>query len=393
MTVSDIVGNFTTGNYSKAILSGLKFFKKPKESPETKMLKKIVVQLDTLESKMNYRFDQVHEHLFSIEDNIISRLDIVDIKLDDISRQIEFTYTELSSQLSETKANVDFIIRQNENTQNLILEILREGNLDICKVPVEEFKKRTSEGLLNSFTDLNNFFIGQQCKSCIDALYSASRIELENNTIFEYSENNTTSTFNKNQPDKLCDFIYANLINDDQKTEPLDLFSLLFVPDNVITAANLTDSILLLPDSLKNNIESAYQDFELVDDNKLYRSHKAVLNFIDYTLTMLPFIELYDNGTLLNFENMASSPGLSKERALTIIRLFDNMDDLIDLTILQQSLMSGMGSFKAVEAYIASGEVSAENNEASIVLQDIFQYNPFFKKIIQAILLIKITVA
>lgn len=382
MAASDIVGGITSGNWSTAIMAGLSFFKKPEPGPEMKMLQQISQQLTSLESNMNDQFKDVHSHLFAMEDNIVSRLEIVDQKLDIISSQIEFTYTELSSQLSTIENKTNYIIRQNDCTQDLILNIVKNGAQDVCKIPVQEFKKRKAGGLIQSFSDLNAFFVGSlSCKECVEALRKISGPELENITAFRYSDCKTTSDQNKNRPEKLYEFTFNNLISNYQKSNPYDLFSILFVPDNVITASSIMDTINVLPDSIKIKIKASFQNFKLVENDKFYRNYEAVLEFVDYTLTMMPFLELYDNGALLTYEKLSNTPSLSKERAKAIILLLDNMDALLDRTIFQQSLMTGMGSFKAVDSYVKNGKVSSSISDGSeVVLQNLFDYNPFFNK-------------
>ena len=67
LALTDIVGNFATGNWAKASLTALGIFKEPQPGPELKMLNQISNQLKGLEANMNQGFKNVHEHLFAIE--------------------------------------------------------------------------------------------------------------------------------------------------------------------------------------------------------------------------------------------------------------------------------------------------------------------------------------
>src|SRR5690606_28361558 len=56
LALTDIVGNFTTGNWAKAGLTALGIFKEPRPGPELKMLNQISKQLEGLEANMNQGF-------------------------------------------------------------------------------------------------------------------------------------------------------------------------------------------------------------------------------------------------------------------------------------------------------------------------------------------------
>ena len=377
ITASDILGSITAGNWSQAILSGLSLFKTPRPGPEMQMLQQISAQLTNLESNMNAQFREVHEHLFAMEENLTARLEIIDQKLDIISQQILFTYTELSEQLLSVDSKLSYVIQQNDCTEDLMLDIFRSNNVDICEAPVREFKNRMAQGQINTLADLEKFFIGQQCKNCVEALFNSSAQNLLNSQLFNYSYCNTGSASNNNRPDNIYDFIFNRLLDDDIRTSPLGIFSILYLPTDVNTAASLRDSLRALPDSLKERISSVYAQFAITDSDRRYRHYMAVLEMADYVLTMMPFLELYNDGGLLTREQLAARPEITRERSRKIITFLDNLSDLIDHTIFQQALMTGLSSFKAIDRAMLTGDNA---DISGMNLTDLLRYNPLFNK-------------
>ncbi|HRE52282.1 MAG TPA: hypothetical protein PK339_12725 [Flavitalea sp.] len=377
ITASDIIGSITSGNWSQAILSGLSLFRTPRPGPEMQMLQQITTQLTNLESNMNAQFRGVHEHLFAMEENLTARLEIIDQKLDIISQQILFTYTELSEQLLTADNKLSYVIQQNDCTEDLVLDIFRSNNIDICEGPVRIFKERMAQGQINSLADLDKFFIGQQCKNCVEALFNSSNQNLLNSQVFRYSYCNTGSATNNNRPDNIYDFIFNRLLDDDIRNSPLGIFSILYLPTNVNTAASLIDSLRALPDSLKERISSAYAQFAITDSDRHYRHYMAALEMVDYVLTMMPFLELYNDGGLLTSEQLAARPEITRERSRKIIAFLDNLSDLIDHTIFQQALMTGLSSFKAIDRALLTGD---DTDISGMNLTDLLRYNPLFNK-------------
>jgi len=379
ITASDIIGSITAGNWSQAILSGLSLFKSPKPGPEMQMLQRISEQLTSLESNMNAQFREMHEHLFAMEENLTRRLEIIDQKLDIISSQIQFAYTELSEELLSANNKLSYIIKQNDCTKDLILDIFRSSSIDICEGPVSIFKDRMSKGLINSWEDLEEFFIGQQCQSCIEALFTSSNQNLLNSPLFNYSYCNIASATDNNRPDYIYNFVFNTLLADSIKSNPIGLFSILSLPSNISTAAVLMDSIRAKPDSVRQKISDAYSSFVVTESDQHYRHYMAVLEMADYALTMMPFLELYNDGSLLTYEQIASRPEITRERSRKLIGFMDNLSELIDHTIFQQSLMTGLTAFKTLDRFMEFGD-GEYADVAGMTLTDLFTYNPLFNK-------------
>ncbi|MDF9796261.1 hypothetical protein OKW21_001524 [Catalinimonas alkaloidigena] len=367
VTLSNIVGNITTGNWAKASLAALGIFKKPEPSPELKILNQISKQLEGLEANMNQGFRNVHEHLFVIEDNLVNRLNIIDGKINQLTQEMIKTRLEILQSLSRVDTKLNYIVNQNECIQDLILEVTLEQNQDLCEVPAEAFINRLAEDQISNFQDLNNFFRGGSCNSCIDALFNVNNHT--NSPFFRYTQCDAEGENNKSSPDRVYDYFYNQLM-DKALNDKGTMNSLLFVPKNVRVLDSLKSSLASLPDSAA---------FDIKNEDRYYRNYQAVLDYAHYLLTLFPFMELYDQGRLLKPEEIRQNPGLSKERTKLMITKLEGAVDLINHTIFQQSLMAGNGVFQAIDNKLEHG-ISGFDERGNFTLQDAFSFNPYLRK-------------
>ncbi len=367
LALTDIVGNFTAGNWAKASLTALGIFKEPQPGPELKMLNQISKQLEGLEANMNQGFKNVHEHLFALEDNLGQRLDIIDIKLDQLSRELIQTRQDILQSLGRVDTKLNYIVNQNECIKELILEVTLEQNQDLCRSPAETFTKRIANEEISDYQDLENFFRGGSCGSCIAALLKVKEQPLS--PFFRYVGCNPEGENNKAAPNRIYDYAFNKLL-DGTGTNKNTVHSLLFVPKNLRLLDSLKNALKPLEDSIT---------FDLKKEDSHYRNYGAVLDYARYVLNLFPFLELYDGGELLRPEEIRNNPGFSKERSLFLISQLEGTLDLINHTIFQQSLMAGNGVLTTVDQMLEEG-LSGFDESGVFTLRDLFSYNPYFRK-------------
>ncbi|NHE59217.1 hypothetical protein [Cyclobacterium plantarum] len=367
LALTDIVGNFTAGNWAKASLSVLGIFKEPQPGPELKMLNQISEQLEGLEANMNQGFKNVHEHLFALEDNLGQRLDIIDLKLDQIARELVETRQVILQRLSRVDTKLNYIINQNECLEELILQVTLEQNQDLCRLPAETFGNRLANDEIADYQDLENFFRGGSCGSCIEGLLKVKEPMLS--PFFRYAQCDPEGENNKAAPSRIYDYAFNELLAG-AGTDKQTLHSLLFVPKNVRVL-----------DSLKNALEplEVSISFDLNKEDSHYRNYSAVLDYANYVLTLFPFLELYDRGELLSPEEIRENPGFSEERTRFLISRLEGILNLINHTISQQSLMAGNGVITAVDQMLEQG-FSGLDESGGFTLTDLFSHNPYFRK-------------
>ena len=379
MGVADIVGNIATGNFAKAALSAIGLFKKPEPSPELKMLMQISKQLKGLEENMNAQFKAVHEHLFATEENLIARFDNLEIKIDQIAKNMLQIREEVLASLGGIDAKLSYIIKQNECIKDMVLTLNNQQNQDMCKVPVAEFQKSLAESSINSFQDLDNFFRGGAFSSCIQNLFDAANVHLLDIAFFRYAQCSVEGEDNKTNPNRVYDYLYHDLFGD-QLNDPVTVSALQLIPVNV----NVVDSISYL---IENELSKEW--ITLNQEDKFYKNYQAVLAFSEYILSLFPFMELYDNGVLMTPERVAENPGFTRDRAIKLIGVLQSLISLVDHTYLQQSLMSGNGSFKLLDQRLAGtqGFEFEPSEKVFFSIQDLFTYNPYLRKNYSAYLL------
>ncbi len=371
--LTDIVGNITTGNWSGAAMAALGIFKKPEPSPELKMLNKISEQVNNLEQNMNVQFKAVHDQLFSIEENLGNQLQLVDAKIDELSIGIKNMHYENLETLTRIDSKIDYLINQNECIKDLVLQLSQETGQDLCKATVEEFKKRISLGEINNYDDLNNFFRGGVCQNCIQALFEYMSQSLVDKSSFRFSSCLTEGESHKAHPQKVYEFIFNELFDNRDVNATR---SLLFLPTNVRIARSFKDSVLA-------NINLNSSDFNITQEDKYYRNFKLVIEYVDYLITMLPFLELYENTRLLTPDEIEQNPGFVKERSQLMVRALKDALQLLEHTIFQQSLMSGNGTFEILDRVFENNSIpenwiSPLDNKLSI--SELFEFNPYLKK-------------
>lgn len=377
--VANIVGNIASGNYAKAVLSVIGLFKKPEPSPELKMLMKISKQLQTFESNMNAQFEAVHDHLFAMEENLTRRLEIIDLKINQIAEIILHTREELLIGLGAIDVQLNYVINQNECIKDVILILTNQQNQDVCKIPVEDFQLALAESRIDSFQDLDNFFRGVAFSSCIQSLFDVSNVSLLDAAFFRYTQCNLEGQDNKTRADRIYEYIYHNVFGD-QVNDPVAATSLLMVP----TSVNVLDSIT-------NFVDTEYEGnwLQFMAEDRYYKNYRTVLAFSEYVLSLFPFMELHDDGALWTPEEIIQNPGFSRERAIKLISILRDISTLLDHTYAQQSLMAGNGSIKIMDQIIADAHDSGVPlyDDVLFSFADLFRYNPFFRKNYSAYLL------
>ena len=371
MTASNIVGNIASGNFAGAIMNVLGIFKKPEPSPELKMLQQVSRQLNQLERNMNQQFQEVHKHLFAIEENLGTRMQIIDIKLDQLTQFVVESHIQVMEQLGGIDSKLNYVINQNECTKDLVLTLTQQGGQDLCKTPVAEFKNRVFNAQVRNFQDLDNFFRGNFCQPCIKALFDASSVSLVDNVSFRYAQCNIEGINNKARPDKAYEFIFQNFIK--EKTgDSIFVNSLLLMPADVTVAVGF-------PDSIRKMLIKSVLDLNGEDRN--FRNHRIITAYVDYLLTMFTMIEFFDNNRLLTPAEISQNPGFSRERARKMILLLEDARDLINHSMFQQSVLAGNGMFAKLDQLIKNGSKVVPNTEgADFNMADIFLYNPYLSK-------------
>ncbi|SHN20011.1 hypothetical protein SAMN04488057_11059 [Cyclobacterium lianum] len=367
LALTDIVGNFTAGNWAKASLTALGIFKEPQPGPELRMLNQIRRQLEGLEANMNQGFKNVHEHLFALEENLGQRLDIIDLKLDQLSRELIQTRQDILQSLSRVDTKLNYIVNQNECIRDLVLEVTLEQNQDLCRLPAKTFADRIEKDEISDYEDLENFFRGGSCGSCIEALSKVN--EQSRSSFFRYAACKPEGENNKASPNRIYDYAFNKLLNG-TGTDKNTVHSLLYVPKNIRVLDSLKNALKPLEDSIS---------FELKKEDSHYRNYSAVLDYANYVLTLFPFLEPYDRGDLLSAGEIRDNPGFSKERTRFLINQLEGTLDLINHTIFQQSLMAGNGVFTTVDQMLEES-VSGFDDSGVFTLRDLFSHNPYFRK-------------
>jgi hypothetical protein len=371
IVAANIVGNITSGNLAGAAMNVIGIFKKPEPSPELKMLQQISRQLTALESKMNAQFREVHNHLFAIEQNLGTRMQIVDFKVEQLTQFVLAAHVQVMEQLSGIDSKLNYVINQNECTKDLILKLTQQGGQDLCKGPVSEFKTRAFEGRIVTFQDLDNFFRGNFCQPCIQALFDASSVVLPDNASFRYAQCNIEGADNKARPDRVYEFMFQQFIRD-RATDTVFVNSLLLIPVDVRVAA-------AFPDSVGRFLNRSVLALNQEDRN--FRNHRAIMAYADYLLTMFTMTEFFDNNRLLTPAEINENPGFSRERARKMIIMLEGAQDLLNHAMFQQSILAGNGAFARLDEMIRRGSAAvAQNDVAAINLADIFYYNPYLSK-------------
>jgi hypothetical protein len=367
MGVTNIAGNVLTGNYSQAIMGALGLFKKPQPSPEMQMLTQITKQLDALNSTMDEGFRKTHEQLFNIEGHLTQRFDIVDQKLGAIHENLLTMREEMLSQFSTVDAKLNFIMRQNSCLKDVIVK-LGSDNTDVCKGSIEALSELIKNKPIIKLQDFQNKFDAAGCKDCIERLFINFNRKLITSPIFMYTDCPSPDANIKLLPDEMYKFLY-NKVFFATKPSKLSMASLMFIPKDVVIAPVLRDS---LKSFLKN------PKFEIVEADKSYRNYRIVLAFTDYVLTLLPFIELYDHskGSLLTSDELKSNPERSIDRMAFLKKAIENTLDLIDHTIMQQSLLSGNGIFNNIDGILSKNIQDSEDFD----INDAFAANQYLNK-------------
>lgn len=371
VVTSNIVGNLASGNIAGAVMNALSIFKKPEPSPELRMLQQISQQLTQLERSMNQQFQQVHQHLFALEQNLGSRMQIIDLKIDQLTDFVVAAHIQTMEQLSGINSKLNYVINQNECTKDLILTLTQQGGQDLCKVPVAEFKRRVTSGQINSFQDLDNFFRGNFCQPCVQALFKASNVSLADNATFRYAQCAAEGVEPKARPDRAYEFIFQNFIAQNARDTAF-VNSLLLIPANVRLAPFFADTVGKL---LQKSV------VQLNTEDRNLRNHRVVMAYADYLLTMFTMSEFFDENRLLTPAEIRQNPGFSRERARKMILTLESARDLINHAMLQQSVLSGNGMFAKLDQIIKSGASAVPTLEdANFNLLNAFVYNPYLSK-------------
>lgn len=290
-------------------------FSEPQESSEMQYLKFMLEHIDA-------RFDQLEY-----------KLNVIETKLDNLSELTIDMYQDMLKSFEYVNSKLDLVLWKQDNLQELSRIQLFNGYFK-CKSLLDVSEKLDFE--FESFDDFISTYEQDIYSGCLADLRKFS-IDDDLRSQFYYSV--SKSFLNSSWTQIEIKEIY----------EPtFDLFK-----NNYGTDLKLASNALLLPTEL---IKDSYMPLTFLNNNNLieedyskslenYFNYEMVLQFVEFLIKFRGYFEV--NGQNADFrpvslsEYLNTNPKLLAQKRYFISKQLENTLELIDYTIMQQSLLSG----------------------------------------------------
>lgn len=365
LAVAEIGVRAYGGDYAGAAMGVLSLLKKPKPTPEMQMLMQINERLAALEQTIDEGFRGLHDHLTSIHQDLVNRLDFISSQMSDMRMQMMKNHQEVVSQLYEINENLEkrlqYLTVQNQRIDEKLTALLG-GSTDVCFEPQRTWSviKDNSDADKLTPSYLNSFVEGSFCRPCFDALLSTLNedfVQGNKKLAFDYTIGPVESQYQSlyNQLDlfnKQVEFWNSQFTAN--TTAKDTAVSAMIYPTVKVTEHNLPYG--RLKQEKVKPILSAYNTYT----NERYMNYKRVVQFSNYIFDFYNLLEVYKNNRIMNATEVNADLSFLQFRSNLLENGAKKVLNLIEKSIAQESLMMGIQQFDLFFDILNSGKYSSD---------------------------------
>jgi hypothetical protein len=364
LAVAEIGVRAKGGDYAGAAMGVLSLIKKPKPTPEMQMLMQINERLAALEQTINEGFRGLHDHLTSVHQDLVNRLDFISSQISDMRMQMMKDHQEVMSQLYEINETLEkrlqYLTAQNQRIDEKLTALLG-GSTDVCFEPHRTWSTIKDNSDPDKLTPayLNAFVDGTFCHPCFVALLGALNSKFEEGQIklaFDYTVGPAESQYQDlyNQSDLFNKQVGLWSSQFTTNTTAKDTAaSAMIYPTVKVTEHNLPYG--RLKQEKVKPILSAYNTYT----NERYMNYKRVVQFANYVFDFYNLLEVYNN-RIMNATEVNANLSFVKFRSGQLEEGAKKVLNLIEKSIAQESLIMGIQQFDLFFDILNSSKYSSD---------------------------------
>ncbi|PHI18056.1 hypothetical protein CEQ90_19920 [Lewinellaceae bacterium SD302] len=363
-----IVSAFASQNYAAGALQVIGLFgKKSNRDPNTLLLKRLIKQVQQVRKEMHQRFNRLEKKIDFVHEDLSQRLDSISAYLVMMNKDIRFMHSQSMLELNIIQSDLQKIIKYIECNDRKIGELIRK-DLFVCEGPYQYLVNSNQNDPPRGYSDFIKKARISRCESCLNNLRN-----------FLSSFNYSTHVFDSER----CDInllnstisqrdVYNNLLALWKTTwgesyEDMVLIETLFIPEKV--SDNLRIFSLLRENRVgednyyetNNLIQSEILDNKTGKPNVLLKNVDIIERITNYLIVFYDYLLVQkERGDYLAIEEIAEGK-IYKEYSEYQARYLKYMLDIIDYSLMQQSLMSGHLSVPYFTGYLDSDDEGIAN--------------------------------